>query len=62
MDLWSFPGLNCVYIYHLEVVSTWPILENVHKSDGDGEDAHEEVRDGKVGDEDVLSCEQNLEF
>ena len=62
MDLWSFPGLNCVYIYHLKVVSIWPVLENVHKSDRDGEDAHEEVRDGKVGDEDVLSCEQNLEF
>ena len=62
MGLCSYPGFNYSYIYHLKVVSIWPVLENVHKSDRDGEDAHEEVRDGKVGDEDVLSCEQNLKL
>ena len=42
-------------------MSKGPDLEDVKESEGDGEEAQEKVRDGNVGDEDVLSGEQHLQ-
>ena len=43
-------------IYHVDVVLNMPDLQDVKESEGDGEDAEEEVGYGQGGYEDVLWC------
>ena len=47
-------------VYQVENMSKRPDLEDVKEGQGDGEEAEKEVRDGNIGDEDVLSGEQHL--
>ena len=37
------------------------LCDQVKEGERHGEDAHEEVRDGKVGDEDVSGCQEHLQ-